>query len=249
MDGSKFTSRSVEVINAAHTAAVTAGNSQVEPVHLAIALLRQQNGLAPSLLTKAGADVDKLSHELDELAWKLPKATGATVQTPSTSHALTRVLAKALELAQEMKDEYVATENLLTALAIVDSPVKEALARAGAAEVATVERHLVALRPTYAVTIGGEKAADVRKHFFTPFRDKFTIDIPGPGDLEVTGHLLDHEFTIERDGDRVAVVSKRWFSLRDTYGVQVAEGEDDLLVLASVLAVELALDREKADDD
>src|ERR671933_2798950 len=91
----------------------------------------------------------------------------------------------------------------------------------GGAEVATVERPLVALRPTYAVTIGGEKAADVRKHFFTPFRDKFTVDIPGPGDLEVTGHLLDHEFTIERDGDQVAVVSKRWFSLRDTYGVQV----------------------------
>src|SRR4051794_6096684 len=85
MDGSKFTSRSVEVINAAHTAAVTAGNSQVEPAHLAIALLRQEGGLTPSLLTKVGADVDKLSHQLDELVWKLPKATGATVQTPGTS--------------------------------------------------------------------------------------------------------------------------------------------------------------------
>jgi ATP-dependent Clp protease ATP-binding subunit ClpB len=134
MDGSKFTSRSVEVINAAHTAAVAAGNSQIEPVHLAVALLRQENGLAPSLLTKAGADVEKLSRELDELAWNLPKATGATVQTPGTSPALTRVLAKALELATEMKDEYVATENLLTALAIVDSPVKEELLRAGVTE-------------------------------------------------------------------------------------------------------------------
>jgi ATP-dependent Clp protease ATP-binding subunit ClpB len=134
MDGSKFTSRSVEVINAAHTAAVTAGNSQVEPVHLAVALLRQENGLAPSLLTRAGADVEKLSHELDEVAWNLPKATGATVQTPTTSPALTRVLAKAIELAAELKDEYVATENLLTALSIVDSPVKEELLRAGVTE-------------------------------------------------------------------------------------------------------------------
>jgi uncharacterized protein YxjI len=116
-------------------------------------------------------------------------------------------------------------------------------------EVAAVERHLVALRPTYAVTIGGEKAADVRKHFFTPFRDRFTVDIPGPGDLEVTGDLLDHEFTVERDGEQVAAVSKRWFSLRDTYGIQVAEGEDHLLVLASVLAVDLALARERAGDD
>ncbi|MBW8751536.1 MAG: ATP-dependent chaperone ClpB, partial [Propionibacteriales bacterium] len=131
MDGSKFTSRSVEVINAAHNAAVTAGNSQVEPVHLAVALLRQDNGLAPSLLTKAGADVEKLSHELDQLTWSLPSATGATVQTPATSPALTRVLAKAIELAQEMKDEYVATENLLTALAVVESPVQTALFNAG----------------------------------------------------------------------------------------------------------------------
>jgi uncharacterized protein YxjI len=115
-------------------------------------------------------------------------------------------------------------------------------------EAAAVERRLVALRPTYAITIGGEKAADVRKHFFTPFRDRFTIDIPGPGDLEVTGDLLDHEFTVQRDGEEVARVSKRWFSLRDTYGVQVVDGEDDLLVLASVLAVDLALARERGAD-
>ena len=116
-------------------------------------------------------------------------------------------------------------------------------------EVATVERHLVALRPTYAVTIGGEKAADVRRHLFTPFGERFTVDIPGPGDLEFNGRLLDHEFTIERDGEQVATVSKRWFSLRDTYGIQIAQGENDLLVLASVLAVDLALARERTDND
>lgn len=116
-------------------------------------------------------------------------------------------------------------------------------------EAASVVRHLVAMRPTYAVTIGGEKAADVRKHFFTPFGERFTIDIPGPGDLEVRGHLLDHEFTVERDGEQVATVSKRWFSLRDTYGIEVAPGENDLLVLASVLAVDLALARERSDNN
>jgi uncharacterized protein YxjI len=119
----------------------------------------------------------------------------------------------------------------------------------GGREVATVERHLVSLRPTYAVTIDGEKAADVRKHLFTPFREKFTIDVPGPDDLEVTGDLLEHEFTVDRDGELVATVSKRWFSLRDTYGVEVAPGENDLLVLASVLAVDLALAREHAGND
>ncbi len=111
-----------------------------------------------------------------------------------------------------------------------------------------MHRHLVALRPTYEITIGGQKAAEVRKNMFTPFREKFTIDIPGPHDLQMTGDLLDHEFTIERDGQQVASVSKQWLSIRDTYGVRVADGEDHLLILASVLALELAMRRD-ADKD
>lgn len=110
-------------------------------------------------------------------------------------------------------------------------------------EVAQVHRKLVALRPTYEITVGGQEVAEVRKHLFTPFGDRFTIDIPGPGDLEMEGNLFDHEFTIRRGDQTVATVSKRWFSMRDTYAVNVAPGEDDLLVLASVLALDLAEDR------
>jgi uncharacterized protein YxjI len=59
------------------------------------------------------------------------------------------------------------------------------------------------------------------------------------------GNLLDHEFTIRRGGQPIARVSKRWFSMRDTYAVDVASGQDDLLVLASVLALDLAEDQER----
>jgi uncharacterized protein YxjI len=116
-------------------------------------------------------------------------------------------------------------------------------------EVAQVQRKLVALRPTYEISAGGQEVAEVRKHFFTPFGDRFTIDIPGPGDLEMEGNLFDHEFTIRRGGQTVATVSKRWFSLRDTYAVDVAQGEDELLILASVLALDLAEDRERRAHD
>ena len=112
-------------------------------------------------------------------------------------------------------------------------------------EVAEVHRKLIALRPSYAITVGGREAATVRKHFFTPFRDRFTIDIPGPDDLELSGSLLDHEFTIRRGRQTVATASKRWFSVRDSYAVEVAPGEDDLLIIASVLAHELADAREE----
>ena len=112
-------------------------------------------------------------------------------------------------------------------------------------EVAQVQRKLVAMRPTYQISVAGQEAAEVRKRFFTPFGDRFTIDVPGPDDLEMRGNLFDHEFTISRGGQTVATVSKGWFSMRDIYAVDVASGQDDLLILASVLALDLAEDQER----
>ena len=101
------------------------------------------------------------------------------------------------------------------------------------------------MRPTYEISIAGQEAAEVRKRLFTPFGDRFTIDVPGPDDLEMRGDLLDHEFTIRRGDQTVATVSKHWFSVRDTYAVDVAAGQDDLLILASVLALDLAEEQER----
>ena len=112
-------------------------------------------------------------------------------------------------------------------------------------EVAEVKGKLIAMRPTYEISIAGQEAAEVRKRLFTPFGDRFTIDVPGPDDLEMAGDLFDHEFTIRRGGQTVATVSKQWFSMRDTYAVDIAPGQDDVLILASVLALDLAEDQER----
>jgi uncharacterized protein YxjI len=61
----------------------------------------------------------------------------------------------------------------------------------------------------------------------------------------MTGDLLDHEFSIRRGGQTVATISKQWFSMRDTYAVDVAPGQDDVLILASVLALDLAEGQER----
>jgi uncharacterized protein YxjI len=111
-------------------------------------------------------------------------------------------------------------------------------------EIGQVHRKLAALRPTYEITLGGKDAAEVRKHLFTPLGERFTIDVPGPSDLEISGDLLSHEFTIDRDGQTVATISKRWLSMTASYAVDVAPGEDDMLILASVLALDLAIDAE-----
>ena len=115
-------------------------------------------------------------------------------------------------------------------------------------EVVTIHRRLLALRPTYEISRGGDTLATFRKRFFSPFVDRFTVDIPGPDDLEMTGSLFEHEYTISRGGQVVAAVSKRWFSLTDTYGVDIAPGQDDPLILACVLALDLAEDRERLRD-
>ena len=110
---------------------------------------------------------------------------------------------------------------------------------------AQVPRKLVAMRPTYHISVAGQEAAEVRKRMFTPVGDRLTNDVPGPDDLGMTGDLFDHEFTIRRGGQTVATVSERWFSMRGTYAVDVAADHDDPLILAGVLALDLAEDQER----
>jgi len=112
-------------------------------------------------------------------------------------------------------------------------------------EIARVQRKLLSLLPTYEISIAGHSAAEVKKKFFTPFHDEFHIDVPGEGDLELVGNFLEHDFTIGRSGQTVASVSRTWVSLTATYGVDIAPGQNDALLLACVLALDLAEDRER----
>ena len=105
-------------------------------------------------------------------------------------------------------------------------------------EEATIHQHLIALLPTYESTRQGEEVAEVRKKL-TLFREGFTVDIPGPDDLSVQGDLFDHEYVFTRDGQTVATVSKQWFTLRDSYGVEVEPGVDPVLILASAIVIDL----------
>lgn len=106
-------------------------------------------------------------------------------------------------------------------------------------ELAFIRQKLLSWGPTYEITRGDQIAAVVKKHLFTLFRCKFSVDVPGPDDLEATGSFLDHEYTFRRGSREVAQVSKKWFSWTDTYGVDTAEGEDDVVILASTVVIDL----------
>ncbi len=106
-----------------------------------------------------------------------------------------------------------------------------------------VERRLK-LRKTFGIERDGEEIATVAKALVSPLRDRFTVDVAGRGKLEAKGDLLDHEFTIEwEDGARMAEVSKRWFTMRDTYGVSVAPTQDSVLAIAIAVCID-AIERD-----
>jgi uncharacterized protein YxjI len=69
-------------------------------------------------------------------------------------------------------------------------------------------------------------------------RDRYLIEVDGGGELSAKGNFVDHEYEIKRDGDKVAEVSKRWFRMRDTYGIEVAPGENDALILAVAVCID-----------
>jgi uncharacterized protein YxjI len=106
-------------------------------------------------------------------------------------------------------------------------------------ELAEIRQRLLTWGPSYDIVRDGEVVANVSKHVFTLAFCKFTVDVPGPDDLEATGSLFDYEYSFERHGRKVASVSKRYFSWPDSYGVDIATGEDDVLILASCVVIDL----------
>ena len=69
-------------------------------------------------------------------------------------------------------------------------------------------------------------------------RDRFKSDVDGGSDMSAHGNVVDHEYEIERDGDTVATVSKKWFRIRGTYGVEISPGQDDALILAITVCID-----------
>ena len=85
----------------------------------------------------------------------------------------------------------------------------------------------------------GKALAMVKKALITPLRDRWTVKIKGGPDLDVQGNILDHEYRIGEGRQKVGEVSKKWFRLRDTYGVEVAEGQDEIIILAVTVAIDI----------
>jgi uncharacterized protein YxjI len=105
-------------------------------------------------------------------------------------------------------------------------------------EVIRVQKKLLSIRDSMEIERDGNTVATVKKALITPLRERFSIEVEDGEDMEAKGNIVDHEYEIDRGGDKVAQVSKRWLRMRDTYGIEIAEAQDDALILAVAVCID-----------
>jgi uncharacterized protein YxjI len=105
-------------------------------------------------------------------------------------------------------------------------------------ELFTVQEKKLSVRDKMQVERNGKTVATIKRALVRPLRDRYSIEVEGGADLEAKGNIVDHEYEFKRDGDKVAEVSKRWFRVRDTYGVEIALDTDDALILACTVCID-----------
>ena len=108
----------------------------------------------------------------------------------------------------------------------------------GGEELFTIQEKKLSVRDKMEIERGGQTIATVKKALVSPLRDRFSINVEGGEDMEAKGNIVDHEYKLERGGDRVAEVSKKWFRMRDTYGIEIAPGQGDALILAVTVCID-----------
>lgn len=102
----------------------------------------------------------------------------------------------------------------------------------------TVRERKLRVRDSMSIERDGDTVARVHKKLISPVRQRYSIEVEGRPDLEAKGNIVDHEYAIERDGTKVAEVSKRWFRVRDTYGIEIVPDESDALILAVTICID-----------
>jgi uncharacterized protein YxjI len=103
-------------------------------------------------------------------------------------------------------------------------------------EVATIRERKLSIRNAITIELGGRKATV--KKALVGIRDRFHVEVEDGDDLKVHGNIVDHEYEIERDGRTIATISKKWFRVRDSYGVEVNSPADVPLALGVTVAVD-----------
>jgi len=107
-------------------------------------------------------------------------------------------------------------------------------------KLAQIKERLLTVRDTMVIEdANGRDLAVIKKALISPLRERWSVDVKGGADLDVQGDFLNHEYTIKQGRKQVAEVSKKWLSLTDTYGVEIAQGQNDIVILAIAIAIDM----------
>ena len=103
-----------------------------------------------------------------------------------------------------------------------------------------IQERLLVIRDTMVVEdADGKDLAVIKKALITPLRDRWDVNVKNGPNLVVQGNIFDHEYSIKQGRDKVAEISKKWFRLTDTYGVEIDPGQNDILILAVAIAIDM----------
>lgn len=107
-------------------------------------------------------------------------------------------------------------------------------------KLAQIQERLLTIKDTMVIEDAqGKDIATVKKALIAPLRDRWDVQVRNGPDLDVQGNILDHEYIIKQGRHQVAEISKKWFRLTDTYGVEIDPGQNDVLILAIAVAIDM----------
>jgi len=109
-------------------------------------------------------------------------------------------------------------------------------------ELAAIQEKVMHVKDTYSIYRNGQVLATVKKALVTPLRQRYDIHVAGGDNLDAQGNILDHEYEISNGRNQVAEISKKWFRVADTYGVNISPGADDVLILATTAVIDMMND-------
>jgi uncharacterized protein YxjI len=105
-------------------------------------------------------------------------------------------------------------------------------------ELYKIQEKMLHIRDTMEIEGPSGRVATIKKALITPLRERYDVDFASGGGWHVQGNIVDHEYKIEGDGGQIAEVGKKWFRVRDTYGVEISPGQDPAMVLMVTIAID-----------
>jgi len=109
-------------------------------------------------------------------------------------------------------------------------------------ELLALQEKIMHIKDTYSLYRKGNVFATIKKTLITPLHQRFDVHVAGAENMEVEGNIVDYEYEIHEGRKLMAEISKKWFNAADTFGVEIVQGANDILILALTVVIDMMID-------